>query len=79
MNDQETCEEMKRLIEVALPSAKVQVTGGGGHFRIAVVSELFEGKSMLNQHRLVYGAIAPLMEGHAPVVHAIDFLETRPV
>ena len=78
VNDQEICEEIKRLIETALPSAEVKVSGSGGHYRVSVVSELFQGKTMLNQHRLVYGAIAPLMNGPAAAVHAIDFMETKP-
>ena len=77
MNDIEICNEMKRLIEAALPSAGISVSGAEGHYRIAVVSKLFQGKSMLAQHRLVYRAIASLMEGPSAKVHAIDFLETK--
>jgi len=31
----------------------------------------------VQQHQLVYGAIAPLMAGDAPPVHAIDRLQTK--
>ncbi len=51
--------EIKRLIEVAIPGAMATVTdtGGGNHFQAVVVSDRFEGMSMLQQHRLVYGAL----------------------
>jgi stress-induced morphogen len=44
---------------------------------VSVVAEAFRGKSMLQQHQLVYGAIAALMAGDAPPVHAIDRLQTK--
>jgi BolA protein len=35
-------------------------TSGGGHFRVAIVSERFRGLSRLDQHRLVNEALADL-------------------
>lgn len=68
---------LRAAIERELPDAKVQVAGDGGHFTIDVVSEAFAGKSMLQSQRLVYAAIAPLMSGDMPPVHAVDRLTTR--
>lgn len=68
---------IRQAIEQKIPEAKADVQGGGGHFTIEVVSTIFEGKGMLESQRLVYGAIAHLMEGSAPPVHAIDRLRTR--
>jgi stress-induced morphogen len=42
-----------------------------------VVSAAFEGKSRVQQHQLVYGAIADLMAGAQAPVHAIDKLDCR--
>jgi len=53
------------------------VRGGGGHFEIDVTSEAFEGKRLLDKQRLVYGAIAHLMQGDDAPVHAIDRLDTH--
>jgi acid stress-induced BolA-like protein IbaG/YrbA len=64
-------------ITAALPDAKVEVSGGGGHYRIAVVSTGFAGKSMLQQQRLVLGAIKHLINGAQPPVHAVDSLTTK--
>lgn len=60
-----------------LPDAIVEVTGGGGHWSLTVTSAAFAGKSTLASHRLVLSAIAPLMDGAAPPVHAVDALVTR--
>jgi acid stress-induced BolA-like protein IbaG/YrbA len=71
-------EKIETAIRDALPESQVQVkVGGAGHFEVSVVAEAFRGKSMLQQHQLVYGAIAALMAGDAPPVHAIDRLQTK--
>jgi acid stress-induced BolA-like protein IbaG/YrbA len=60
-----------------IPGAQVEVSGGGGHYSIAVTSPQFAGKSMLESQRLVYAAITHLMSGQQPPVHAVDSLRTR--
>jgi acid stress-induced BolA-like protein IbaG/YrbA len=60
-----------------IPDAKVEVTGGGGHFVIDVVSAVFAGKSRLESQRLVLGAVKHLMAGADAPVHAVDTLTTR--
>jgi len=62
-------EDIRRRIEAALPGARVEVvdtTGGGDHFEVAVSAPTFAGKSLVEQHQLVYGALGGLMsEIHA--------------
>lgn len=60
-----------------LPDAVVEVSGGGGHYRILVVSTAFAGKSMLESQRLVLSAIKHLINGERAPVHAVDSLITR--
>lgn len=67
---------IEKAIVEAIEDAKVEVGGGGGHFTLAVQSAQFEGKSMLQSQRLVYGAISHLMAGDDAPVHAIDSLTT---
>jgi acid stress-induced BolA-like protein IbaG/YrbA len=69
---------LREFIVRALPDARVTVTGAVGHYTLTVLSGAFEGRSMLESHRLVYAAIAPLMKGADAPVHAIDSLTTRP-
>lgn len=60
-----------------IPDAAVAVSGGGGHYRIDVVSTVFAGKSMLECQRLVLSAIKHLINGDRAPVHAVDELLTR--
>jgi len=55
-----TIEEIKGALEKALPDSTVEIrdlTGGGDHFQVVVVSSSFEGKSLVDQHQMVYGAL----------------------
>ena len=64
------------MIETGLPGAQVQVEGDDGqHFAAIIVSEAFAGKSMLEQHRLVYGALGNSMEG---AIHALSIKTFTP-
>ena len=54
--------DIERQIAAALPGAEVEVvdtTGTGDHFQARVVSPAFAGKTMVEQHQMVY---APLQE-----------------
>jgi acid stress-induced BolA-like protein IbaG/YrbA len=64
-------------IVAKIPDAKVEASGGGGHYRIEVVSTVFDGKSMLESQRLVLSAIKHLINGAQPPVHAVDSLITK--
>jgi acid stress-induced BolA-like protein IbaG/YrbA len=68
---------IRQAIGAKLPGAEVEVSGGGGHYSIGVTSAAFSGKSMLENQRLVYGAITHLMSGNQPPIHAVDKLTTR--
>jgi acid stress-induced BolA-like protein IbaG/YrbA len=68
---------LRQAIESKVPSSQAEVSGGGGHFTIEVVSPAFAGLSMLESQRLVYAAIAHLMQGDLAPVHAVDRLKTR--
>jgi acid stress-induced BolA-like protein IbaG/YrbA len=57
-------DEVQQLIHAGLPDAEVLVqdlTGGGDHYQVTVVSAAFAGKSLIQQHRLVYGAVNQAM------------------
>ena len=68
---------LREAIEQQIPDSRAAVNGGGGHFSIEVTSPAFADRSMLAGQRLVYSAIAHLMLGDAPPVHAVDSLKTR--
>ncbi|MEJ7598922.1 MAG: BolA family protein [Kofleriaceae bacterium] len=58
-------------IRESLPDAVVtlkDLTGTEDHWEARVVSALFEGKSLMQRHRLVFGALAVEMKGP---IHAL--------
>lgn len=65
-------EQVEAMIKAQIPDAQVQVqdlTGGGDHLQAIVVSSEFEGKSLIKQHQLVYGALQSAMATEA--IHAL--------
>ena len=66
-------EEVKQLIQRAFPNAQVEVqdqTGTFDHFQIRVVSPIFAGKPLIEQHRLVQGPLqVALNDGR---IHAVQ-------
>lgn len=66
-----TAEEIETLIRRALPDAEVHVmdeTGGGDHFNAVVVTPGFQGKSLVERHQMIYGALDGAMDGR---IHAL--------
>ena len=68
---------IRAAIEEKVEGSTAEVTGGGGHYEIVVTSKAFAEKSTLERQRLVYSAIAHLMQGEMAPVHAVDSLKTR--
>jgi stress-induced morphogen len=60
-------QRLEELLRAAFPGDDVAVadrTGGGDHFQVSVTSRRFDGLSLVEQHRLVYDALAsPLADG----------------
>ncbi len=69
-----TTEEVQKLIEVALPGARVNVvdtTGTGDHFAATIKAPQFKELTLVKQHQMVYGALNEYIQGsHAPI-HAL--------
>ena len=69
--------DLKNLLVQALPGATVEVsdlTGTSDHFQAVVVAPQFRGKSRIEQHQIVYGALGDRMKKE---IHALA-LSTRP-
>ncbi len=64
--------QVEDMIKTALPDAQVQIqdlTGGGDHYQAVVVSSEFAGKTLVQQHQMVYGAVRQAMSSEA--IHAL--------
>ena len=70
--------ELTRMIEEALPGASVEVVdeGGGDHLRAIVVAAQFEGRSRIDQHRLVKAAVKPRFDDGT--IHALSLNTSVP-
>lgn len=72
-------EQVEAMIKAGLPDAEVQVqdlTGGGDHYQVVVVSTKFEGKRLVQRHQLVYGALQQAMSSEA--IHALSMQTYTP-
>ena len=71
-------EEIIEMIVKALPDSKVEVKDLGGddnHYAATVTSSLFEGKTKVIQHKMVYDALDGKMGG---VLHALSLTTLIP-
>lgn len=69
-------DDIKRLIEAGLPGSRVEVAGDDGtHFEATVITEAFDGKRLLERHRMVYGTLGDRMQG---AIHALSIKAYTP-
>ena len=63
--------ELEAIIKAGIQDAEVIVKGEGDHFEATVVSRQFEGRSMVQQHQMVYATLGDRMGGeiHALALH----------
>ena len=67
------------MIRTQIPDAEVHVqdlTGGGDHFQVTVISSQFENKQLVQQHQLIYGALKQAMSSEA--IHALSLKTFTP-
>ena len=81
-------ERIKSMLEQAFASARVEVIDdsarhaghpgardGAGHFIVHIESQEFAGRSRLERHRLVYGALADMLPRE---IHALNIVAVTP-
>jgi acid stress-induced BolA-like protein IbaG/YrbA len=72
-------DQVESMIKLGLPDAQVQVqdlTGGGDHYQVVVVSSQFEGKGLVQRHQLVYRTLQQAMSSEA--IHALSMKTYTP-
>jgi len=74
-----TPDEIKTTLANALPVSLVEtqdLTGGGDHWQVILVSPAFEGKGLIDQHRMVNDALKePLADQR---IHALSLKTYSP-
>ena len=81
-------DRIRSLLEAALRPAGLEVdddshlhvghagaASGGGHYRVKIVSEQFEGLRLVMRHRLVYDAVQGMMHTD---IHALAITAVAP-
>ncbi len=69
-------DRVKAIIEAGIPGAQVEVTGDGRHFEALVTSADFEGKSLIQRHRMVMETVKA--EIASDELHAISIKTAVP-
>ncbi len=66
-------EDVKRLIETGIPGSEALISGEGCNLSATVISDSFEGKTMLAEQKMVYATVNDLIasgELHALTIKA---------
>lgn len=71
-----TASQLEEYIAQGLPCDHVQVLGNDGqHFEAVIVSPLFSGRNMVQQHQMVYQALGDRMRSE---IHALSMRTFTP-
>ena len=72
-------QQVQQAIQMALPDAQVEVedlTGGGDHLQVKVISSAFAGQNRVQQHQMVYRALKQELASEA--IHALALQTATP-
>lgn len=64
-------QQIEERLLLHFPNARVKVrdlTGGGDHWEVTITAQEFQGKSLVEQHQLVYKALGAWMRKE---IHAL--------
>jgi len=61
-------ESLEVVDESAAHAGHAGARSGGGHYRLVIVAQAFEGKPAQLRHRMVYDALGPMMKNE---IHAL--------
>lgn len=82
-----TSELIKQLLNDALKPGLLEIIdnssahaghagarSGGGHYHVTIVAEIFEGRSLVQRHQLIYSALGDMMKQqiHALGINALS-------
>ncbi|TGG90763.1 BolA/IbaG family iron-sulfur metabolism protein [Natronospirillum operosum] len=64
-----TPEQVKEILQAALPDCTIEVTGGDAKFHVRARGEVFQGKMPVKQQQIVYGHLNEHIRSGA--IHAV--------
>jgi len=63
-------EDVKVILQTALPDCQFQVASEGSHFNITAIGDVFEGKRPVQRQQLIYAALNAEISSGA--MHAVN-------
>lgn len=69
-------EDIKVLIEAGIPGSEVILSGEGCNANVIVIADAFEGKSLLDQQRMVYATLGDRITSGE--IHALSIKSYTP-
>jgi BolA protein len=74
-----TAELNPQLIEIidnsAAHAGHAGARKGGGHYNVTIVADIFDGKSLVQRHQLIYAALGEMMKDQ---IHALGINALTP-
>lgn len=73
-----SAEKIKEQVEAAFPGARAEVsdlTGSSDHFQLVVVADHFDGKGLIERHRMVYKVLGSAVGAE---IHALSLRTLTP-
>ena len=71
-------EELETMLQTAFPGGEIHLSSpqqDNNHFRLVLISDRFDGKTMVEQHQLVYEALGDSMR---EAIHALSLKTFTP-
>ena len=67
--------ELEIVDESAKHAGHAGAASGGGHFIVHIVANAFEGKNLIQRHRMIYDAMDDMMQSE---IHALSIQAKTP-
>ncbi len=71
-----TANELKNIISSNLKCEHIELEGDGQHWYATIVAEVFEGKRLIQRHKLVYATLGEKIQTNE--VHALSMKTYTP-
>jgi len=68
--------EVKAIIEAGIPGSEATVTADGNKYTAVIVSDAFEGKTMVAEQKMVYALLNEHIQSNA--IHALTIKALTP-
>jgi BolA protein len=74
LNDSFNPELLEVIDNSAAHAGHAGARSGGGHYHVTIIAEVFEGRSLVQRHQLIYNALGDMMKQqiHALGINALS-------